>query len=568
MLKSWRQRVIVLLIGILISAGVFLILTFNGFKYQINQTVLKGNDDVCEKWTMSVDSRLNMLYEHIYDFLVNLYNNSEWSLDGDKSYQATRKMIDFINNKQVISNDLTAFFMFDSDTDTFLFSSNSYVSYEDSTELKPYLRAASLDDTSFLVDKNWSVRRIANRDYFYKAVRLGRYTVGAVSYCSLYDIDASFELFGEESSSFLVYNNEIYSNENDSYSNLLDFNSMTSSMIKDYAVSIRYDENIESYAVIVAKPQRFLQSLDITRMLLITDALVCVILITVLIFYMDKRIAKPINRLMEANREVAKGNLDYRLDVSSSESTEFADLYQSFNDMTAQIGALTIESYDMKLKEEENRLTMLRAQVKPHTFLNGITTINNMTYKNDPETIRQYIAAFAQFTRYMLHTDFKDTTVREEINHIKNYVNMQKLRFPNSIEVSYRIQEEVEEERIPFLMLYSLVENSFKHAMTLYETLQVTIIAERYEEEGFKGIRLIEEDDGDGFSEEALLRISNYEKDDMITTEHLGLKNVFYTMNLMYGRKGLMRISNKPDKGAKVELLIPERKDTNETVSM
>ena len=67
---------------------------------------------------------------------------------------------------------------------------------------------------------------------------------------------------------------------------------------------------------------------------------------------------------------------------------------------------------------------------------------------------------------------------------------------------------------------------------------------------------MIEEDDGDGFSSEAIEKLMN--NDDMFTKEHLGLTNVRYTLRLLYKRDDLLRISNKEEGGARVELLIPK----------
>ena len=104
--------------------------------------------------------------------------------------------------------------------------------------------------------------------------------------------------------------------------------------------------------------------------------------------------------------------------------------------------------------------------------------------------------------------------------------------------------------------------------MTLTDKAYITIKGEYYEEEGFKGFRLIEEDNGPGFSKEALEKIETAEADDPFTKEHLGLTNVRYSLNIIYKRDDLLRLSNKPDGGAHIELLIPEEENLDETVSM
>ena len=155
--------------------------------------------------------------------------------------------------------------------------------------------------------------------------------------------------------------------------------------------------------------------------------------------------------------------------------------------MSGKIKDLTIEQYDSEIKRQQNQLKMLRAQVKPHTFLNAINTINNMTYTGKPEDIRKYIAAFASFTRYMLYKAKDWTTVEDEIKNIDSYAKMQQIRFPESIEIIYDVPAEILPEQIPYLILFSLVQNSFKHAMTLIDKTYIMISGEYYEEENFKG---------------------------------------------------------------------------------
>lgn len=201
---------------------------------------------------------------------------------------------------------------------------------------------------------------------------------------------------------------------------------------------------------------------------------------------------------------------------------------------------------------------MLRAQIRPHSFLNAITTISNMTYMNRPEEIRSYINSFAMFIRYMLNVNTSWTTVEEESQQIINYLKMQQNRFPDSVKFRVDYAPDLAKKRIPFLTLYTLVENSIKHAMTLYEPLEITIRCQWVETERFRGICLIEEDNGVGFQQEVLDKLQDASTNVLNTKDHLGLSNVRYTMHLVYGRDDLLRLSDRENGGAHVELWIPD----------
>ena len=116
--------------------------------------------------------------------------------------------------------------------------------------------------------------------------------------------------------------------------------------------------------------------------------------------------------------------------------------------------------------------------------------------------------------------------------------------------------EAVSGTEIPFLMLFTVVENSFKHAMNLYSTMELNIVCEPYTGEDFRGMRMTVEDNGDGFSPEVLAHFSGPMPDELPTKDHLGLSNVQYTLRYVYRRDGLLRLSNL-EHGARTEILIP-----------
>jgi len=209
----------------------------------------------------------------------------------------------------------------------------------------------------------------------------------------------------------------------------------------------------------------------------------------------------------------------------------------------------------------------VRAQIRPHFYLNSITVIHNMTYQNRLEDIRSYVQALARHIRYMLNIQSPMITVSAELTHIENYISMQDLRFPGSVKASYRCDEQVADTEIPFLMLFTVVENSFKHAMNLYSTMELNIVCEPYSEENFSGMRMIVEDNGDGYTPEVLASFSGPMPEELPTKDHLGLSNVQYTLRYVYRRDGLLRLSNL-EHGARTEIMIPAEVKKSEAADL
>jgi sensor histidine kinase YesM len=357
-------------------------------------------------------------------------------------------------------------------------------------------------------------------------------------------------------------NEVFYSGGDPDWADWLSFDERNRSFIRGSvtAVSMNLSFTYDDTYVILATQQNALRVNYITAtiaVIILIVSLACAALLIMLAFNLKRMVAVPTKELLKANHEIISGNNHYQITADAG-SEEFGILFSSFNKMTTQIVNLRIESYDRLLREQDNKLMLLRAQIKPHFFLNAITTVSNMTYQNRLEDIRSYLQSLSKFVRYMLNSQRKWVTVNEEISHILNYLQMQKLRFPGSINAQIDCPENIGGTHIPILVLFTLVENAFKHAMSLYEPLELKICCRRIETDDFSGSLLAVEDNGDGFPEELLENISETTDYESMPKDHFGLSNIRYTLQLTYNRSDLLRLSNTRDGGAHVEVWIPD----------
>lgn len=555
MFRSWWKKVITLLIAILFTVAVFLAWTSYNFSRQYRDTIVQENSASLKMWSNQLTSRVNAIYEHVYELLITLYNNTELRSDTPIMNARTKiKIIEMMDEKLLVSEDTDAFFVYDSHNDFFLFSAKSSLSGPEILALKEITRGNAVELREQFGSKTWRIVSIKGSDYLFKSVQLGKYTVGAVSNTKYYVIEDSYSVLGWEPVCLLSTQDGEFTFSKNGAGEEHDSNLVTVCA----AVPV-----LQGEVTLSVRPDTMFGGGNLLSLLLILDSALCVVLVLVLLIVLNRDVARATRKLVFANQALASGQKDYRLDPKTAGSQEFAILYQSFNDMAEQILRLRIEAYDMAIREEENKLSMLRAQIKPHSFLNAITTISNMTYASRPEEIRAYIASFARYVRYMLNMSSTWTTVEGELDHIRNYLKMQETRFPGSITCTMDCPPELQNHPIPFLLLFTLVENSIKHAMTLYEPLGITVSCQRVEEENFSGIRLVEEDTGSGFTQEALDKLFESNPDSLFVKEHLGLTNVRYTLKLIYHRNDLLRISNRECGGAHIEIRIPDQEENS-----
>ena len=553
MKRSWWKVTLALLCILILLIGMSLLWSTRNIRNQVRQTVEQTNAHALKLWAGNVQNRLDALYEHLYDLLVSLYNSTELRTGTPIMDVSTKqKIIEMMNDKLMVSTDADAFFVLDTENDFYLFSASSTLSNQDIFRLKTHCRTAALDAPLSLREQSWKVLEVGDISYFYKNIQLGKYIAGVACRLSRFSPEQTVAILGQDPTFFLALPDQNFTwlGEPDWTENP----GRCTVRLRIY--------NLGGEIVLSAVPALAEQSIAQPVLLLLITTL-CLALVVLLLLLLRRLVAAPTRTLIEANEILAAGNIRYRLDEDKARSKEFAALFDSFNNMARQIGNLKIEAYDLRLREQSNRLTMFRAQIRPHSFLNAVTTISNMTYTCRPEEIRAYIQVFAKYIRYMLNVSDPWITVEAEVGHIRNYLKMQEVRFPGAIRFTAEYDAAAGECEIPFLLLYTLVENSIKHAMSLYETLDITVRCVREDREDFHGFCLTEEDSGQGFPEDVAEKLRS--GDEPFVKEHLGLSNVRYTLNLTYHRDDLLRLFNRPQGGARVELWIPDKEDNHET---
>ena len=559
--KSWRRTVTTLLITILVVILAFVVWVNVYYNAQLARQIQNMNSDALSRWVTYTEMRLNTVYEHSRDLARTVYNNSDAKLDSPPlSFPNVGTIQTAFSDKLSISGDADAFFVIDRKSEWFLFSASPTLGTSNILGVKKYIpQLEELLEESH-VGQRWYVFHTETASYFTTGILVGRYIVGTACKLDKFDILDSYTIVGDSCSCLLVideeasclggeqdWSEELLLEEGDKYS----FPDSRTCLTEPFSP-------LGGTALLGIQPDPYSATGgNLAAFVLLLVSLLCLGLILLLISYLRKKVLKPTNSLLVAQDELGSGNIDFRLTAEAG-SSEFETLFSSFNNMADQIQNLRIESYDRLLKIRENQLQMVRAQIKPHFFLNAITTVYNMTYQNRPEDTRAFLQALAKYVRYMMNIQSSSVAIAEELLHIENYLKMQDLRFPHSVTYTIHCPDDVGRVEIPFLMLFTLVENTFKHAMDLYKPLQLSISCEFWEEEGFSGCRLVVEDNGDGFSPQVL---EEYQKElpegQLPPKEHLGLSNIRHTLEFTYHRQDLLRLSNREAGGARAEILVP-----------
>ena len=273
--------------------------------------------------------------------------------------------------------------------------------------------------------------------------------------------------------------------------------------------------------------------------------------------YLRREMIVPMSH-MQKSMELM-GAEDYSLRITEEyRNKEFTLLKDTFNHLMDEIVNLKIESYEKQIDLQETELKCVKLQIRPHFFLNAMTTISSLSQQGRNLEIQQYITALSKNIRYMFRSGLHTVTLGEEIRHVENYFEMQELKYPNCVFYFSDVPKELEEWRIPQMLIHTIIENEYKYAVSVDHMLTILIKASMTTFDNEEMLMLEIEDDGEGYPEEFM---EEFAKDTSTVTtsgERVGLHSIKRMMELMYERKGLFLVSNIIPHGCKNTFYIPK----------
>ncbi len=212
---------------------------------------------------------------------------------------------------------------------------------------------------------------------------------------------------------------------------------------------------------------------------------------------------------------------------------------------------VTLSSYQIALAELEKQRAMreraefkaLQFQVNPHFLFNALNTISYVC-REDPRRARELLVTLANYFRYNLNYDAFIVPLEEEIEHVQDYLEIEKARFEEKLQVTFEVPETMD-IHIPTLILQPIAENAVRYGINREGRRVVKIQAEP-EPDGYK---VCISDEGKGISEEILQKLQNDEP----IGNSIGLSNVNKRMKNMYGEENGLHIRSS-EQGTCVEM--------------
>lgn len=266
--------------------------------------------------------------------------------------------------------------------------------------------------------------------------------------------------------------------------------------------------------------------------------------------YIYKSIYNPINNLVKGMDRAISGCIDVKLEDDSND--EIGRLSKQFNGLISKINSLLDEiKYEQELKRE-SEIKMLQAQINPHFLFNTLNTLKWIAVMNEDISVSNGLGALAKLLRNTIVDSNEFVTIREEIDNIKSYIVIQKLRYGDSFEVNYHIEDEFYNYKIIKFILQPIIENSILHGFDEEKDNQKIdiIISERN-----AILEILIKDNGKGFNQD---RHKEKKKGKL---SGVGYKNVCERIKLTYGKEYTVELKSEIDSGTEVKIMLPVNRE-------
>lgn len=271
----------------------------------------------------------------------------------------------------------------------------------------------------------------------------------------------------------------------------------------------------------------------------------------------SKKIVKPIKDLKGVTYEVMKGHLDVQVPPLTHD--EIGDLGLCIEKMLANINLLIQEKYEYTIREKELQLQTLQSQINPHFLYNTLETISSIAENDGLDQVSDIALSMASLYRYSISSSDCLVPIRDEVDYIRNYLDILKVRYGERILFHFDLEEDTLHYPIMKLTLQPLIENAVYHGLENKRD-QGNLIISIKKLETFIQIRII--DDGIGIEPMRLKQLQDKmsncrhdtaEKDN----HHIGIHNVYKRLKLRFGDSCEMTVSSSLSDGTSVSILLP-----------
>jgi two-component system sensor histidine kinase YesM len=269
--------------------------------------------------------------------------------------------------------------------------------------------------------------------------------------------------------------------------------------------------------------------------------------------FLSSRVTNPIKQLEKSVRELEKHNMEGCISVNGT--YEIRHLGKTLQSMAENMRKLMRDIVAEQEGKRKSEMDVLQSQINPHFLYNALDSIIAMIDSKRYEGAVTMITALAQLFRISLSKGRNIIPVEAEIEHVRNYLIIQKMRYKNKFEFEICMDEDVARYSTIKLIVQPLVENAIYHGMEyMYGDGEICVRAYKRDEKLFMEV----EDNGPGMTREQTENLLNGTlKSSRRKGSGIGFSNVQERIKLYYGEDYGITLESEPDEGTIVRICLP-----------
>ncbi|WP_315794372.1 sensor histidine kinase [Paenibacillus sp. BIC5C1] len=287
-------------------------------------------------------------------------------------------------------------------------------------------------------------------------------------------------------------------------------------------------------------------------------AIAALLLVIVATLFISIRITGPLKQLMRYMNQIQAGRL--HVDIRLTSRDEIGVLARHFRDMMDTVNNLILREYRLEIANKTNQLKALQAQIHPHFLYNTLQSIGTLALQQQGQRVYVLLSSLSKMLRYSMR-DQTRVTLNEEAEHARLYLELQKERFGDRLEVELDFAENTLRAEMPRMTLQPLIENYFKHGADVQPGKGRIRISSQRTPDDWIQIQL--ENNGPCIPEDKLSEIQRWLRPASLSsessqepdeTESIGLRNVMRRLQLNSppGYNATLTIGNLEPNGVQI----------------
>lgn len=541
---------LLLLIQVIIAGG------FGSYSmYMTQMQQAESVNYILRMYSRSLDSALDKIDNDLQDILGS---RSTLQLLRDHSnlqrWHASYDLKELLDQKRESTSEVDGYVITDGVYQGFIMSRNSNIKYKDLAYIDSYMEVFAQKEIN---NTGWTSAYIGGKGYLWRGYNYGGVCIAALITENKVQQIMGIDQDSENFMNFYVTNGNrkvIYST--DSERQYGETTKKEEGGIGSYDKWYEKEVYDGAYYIIASVQQPGFLGQSTFFFIILGVLMTSFVFMVWIIWFMNREIIEPVKVLEDTSQRIRDGDLSVRPEFSCG-NMEMTDLKETYITMLDTIMDLKVKEYERVIQVKESELKYMHMQIKPHFFLNALSTINSMAYQNQNDDIHEFIQVFSKNIRYMFRVGLYTVRLKEETTNVEKYLEMQRMMYKDCFYSYLDVPEKLETYPIPQMLLHTFVENIFKHVISLdtFTTILVQCSLEIHHNEEMLKIGI--NNSGKSFDAEVMRQINEGETE--ITGKNgIGLIHTKKILNLMYGQNDLMKIEAGEPDGTVVTIWIPK----------